>query len=394
MKKTTLLTFLMVLPFMVNAQTFNFDTDGDTEGWSQANSTIDVSGGIFTLTPEDATRYPAAKYAGGLVAVDGQYLHITMRNTNPLITRIRFKVDADGTYTNTTISNFTDYVTYNIDISGNSGWTGNVADITIRFEATSGIIASEGHLIEIDQIIFDNNPSVGPPSPQTRFDFDTDEEGWIGKNGTINASGGILTHTPDGTNANSNIQYLNGIDATVNGYMHISVKNNSTTSNEMRFVIKKASDPSKSSYKNTAISNSDTSFNNYDVQLAGLDGWDTASEDNITIRFTDRSTIQTAVETVEIDYVIFDNDAVLKVESLEKFNFSYYPNPTQDYINLNAAEPIKQVIVYNIMGQEVKRVNFKDKSNPAINVSNLQTGIYNMKVEIGNATGVFKFIKK
>ena len=94
-----------------------------------------------------------------------------------------------------------------------------------------------------------------------------------------------------------------------------------------------------------------------------------------------------------MDNVSVTIDATASIEDLQKFNFSYYPNPAKDNLRLSSAKPIENVQLYNILGQQVlnKDVN---ESKPNINVSNLSKGVYIMKVKIEDAVGSFKFIKE
>jgi len=96
---------------------------------------------------------------------------------------------------------------------------------------------------------------------------------------------------------------------------------------------------------------------------------------------------------LRIDDVSVTIDATASIDDLQKFNFSYYPNPTKENLRLSSAKPIENVQLYNILGQQVlnKDVN---ESKPNINVSNLSKGVYIMKVKIEDTVGSFKFIKE
>tara|TARA_R110001592_G_scaffold363328_1_gene684155 strand:+ start:19168 stop:19908 length:741 start_codon:yes stop_codon:yes gene_type:complete len=225
------------------------------------------------------------------------------------------------------------------------------------------------------------------------FNFDTNEdsEGWVGKNGSISVDSGIMTLTP-ANHKNPNIQYANGIDADANGYVHLKLKNNSSIANEIRFVIKNAVGDGDT-FINTNITTRDTDFKTYDLELSGADGW-SGTVNAITMRFTERSTVlDGTADNTDIDYIIFDNKVTLKTESLEKFKFSFYPNPTQDKVILSATETVEQVQIYNLIGQEVLNVKLGNQIKQEINIASLSTGVYNMKVIIGDIIGVVKIIK-
>ncbi|QCE43410.1 T9SS type A sorting domain-containing protein [Psychroserpens sp. NJDZ02] len=72
--------------------------------------------------------------------------------------------------------------------------------------------------------------------------------------------------------------------------------------------------------------------------------------------------------------------------------FTYYPNPVNDNIILNAQKEISNVSVYNMIGQEVYK-NTPNSVNNAVDMSNLESGAYFIKVTIDNVTETVKVIK-
>ncbi|MCZ4320090.1 T9SS type A sorting domain-containing protein [Aequorivita viscosa] len=73
--------------------------------------------------------------------------------------------------------------------------------------------------------------------------------------------------------------------------------------------------------------------------------------------------------------------------------FSYFPNPATESISLKAAHNIESISVYNLLGQELIRTNI-DASASSINLSELTTGAYIMKIIINGQTGTYKILKK
>jgi len=73
-------------------------------------------------------------------------------------------------------------------------------------------------------------------------------------------------------------------------------------------------------------------------------------------------------------------------------NFKYYPVPTQEIINLSALDNINSVTIYNLSGQRVITYSL-GVSNISVDVSTLKTGVYIMKVFVGEQTGIYKIIK-
>ncbi|MFV0305312.1 MAG: T9SS type A sorting domain-containing protein, partial [Moheibacter sp.] len=83
----------------------------------------------------------------------------------------------------------------------------------------------------------------------------------------------------------------------------------------------------------------------------------------------------------------------LGLGDLSSFDFSYYPNPVQDELNLTSKKSIESVSVYNLAGQQVL-VSSK-VANGQLNVSTLPTGTYVFKVVLeGGQIETFKIIKK
>lgn len=81
------------------------------------------------------------------------------------------------------------------------------------------------------------------------------------------------------------------------------------------------------------------------------------------------------------------------LEDLQKFNFSAYPNPAKDYINLSASNNIDKIEIYNMVGQQVEIINL-NSSNKQVDVSKLSKGIYLLKAYIEDAVGSYKFVKQ
>lgn len=78
---------------------------------------------------------------------------------------------------------------------------------------------------------------------------------------------------------------------------------------------------------------------------------------------------------------------------LSKFNFSYAPNPTNNFINLSAAKTISKVEFFNNLGQNVLVSNVNALSSN-VNISGLNKGIYMMNVTIAGQTQAFKILKQ
>jgi len=84
----------------------------------------------------------------------------------------------------------------------------------------------------------------------------------------------------------------------------------------------------------------------------------------------------------------------LSIDDLVSKGFSYYPNPVRGDLKMNANENIKSVNVYNMIGQEVKRIALSNVFSYKLDMSDLSDGVYFIRAEVGDSSGTFKVIKK
>lgn len=85
--------------------------------------------------------------------------------------------------------------------------------------------------------------------------------------------------------------------------------------------------------------------------------------------------------------------ATLGMDDLSKIDFTYYPNPTHDIVNIVTQDDILSIQVYNLEGRLVQVT--KNTSSKKLNISNLPIGKYLVKVQLeGGKTEIFKILKK
>jgi hypothetical protein len=99
------------------------------------------------------------------------------------------------------------------------------------------------------------------------------------------------------------------------------------------------------------------------------------------------------------NYVLTDADALSlytnNTLSSADFNqnnlqVSLYPNPATDMLNIEMANEINSIEIYNIQGQKVRTANQKQ-----INISELASGLYMIRIQSNdNAIATKKFVKK
>ncbi len=112
------------------------------------------------------------------------------------------------------------------------------------------------------------------------------------------------------------------------------------------------------------------------VELAGLDLYSSSSNNQ---QYFD-------------DFDFFIGDKTLGTESFAIENLSVYPNPVKDILNIKSVASVDNVTVYDVLGKVVLQET-PGKISPAINMSNLASGAYLVKVTIGNSSKTIKVIK-
>ncbi len=86
--------------------------------------------------------------------------------------------------------------------------------------------------------------------------------------------------------------------------------------------------------------------------------------------------------------------ATLSVDVVEtRTSFSYFPNPVTNTLTLKAQSTIENVVMYNMLGQVVLNAS-PNAVNSELEMSNLQSGAYFVKVTISNVTQTIRVIKE
>ncbi len=71
---------------------------------------------------------------------------------------------------------------------------------------------------------------------------------------------------------------------------------------------------------------------------------------------------------------------------------AYYPNPFHDILNLKLAQPINNIQIFNLLGQQVFASDFNEKEIQ-INLSQLNSGAYLVKASARDSFNTFKVVK-
>lgn len=91
------------------------------------------------------------------------------------------------------------------------------------------------------------------------------------------------------------------------------------------------------------------------------------------------------------DYSI--NVGTLSNADFTRNDFSFYPNPVNDVLSISTSSTVDSIKVYNMLGQLVKESAPKT-SNPQINLSEINAGVYLVSLEVEGSVQTFRVMKK
>lgn len=92
-----------------------------------------------------------------------------------------------------------------------------------------------------------------------------------------------------------------------------------------------------------------------------------------------------------VDLVPAIRTAAVFDENQDLSDIRIYPNPVENVLNINASHPIDQLELYNTTGALVLK---QTAVNGSIDVSNLSSGVYILKLQSGNSVQTHKILKK
>ena len=97
--------------------------------------------------------------------------------------------------------------------------------------------------------------------------------------------------------------------------------------------------------------------------------------------------------TADGDFQISAYEGSLGLDSFDSANFSSYPNPVKDVLNLSYTKTISSVAIYNLLGQQVltKMIN---SNSTQLDLSHLSQGTYMVKVTADNQVKTMKIVKQ
>ena len=83
----------------------------------------------------------------------------------------------------------------------------------------------------------------------------------------------------------------------------------------------------------------------------------------------------------------------LSTDAFTKQDFTYYPNPTRDILNIESQANIDEIEVYDLSGKMMLSKT-PEESRPKINLSDLASGVYMIKLSVDGSSESFRVIKE
>ena len=174
-------------------------------------------------------------------------------------------------------------------------------------------------------------------------------------------------------------------------YVHTYVSENSTTGIPVRLKIENKNDPTQSVETEAYTTTTEEweilefDFNNEATGTAALNESYPFNMASLFFNFGSAGDGQTVYY---FDNISFGSPISLGLESVSNESFKLYPNPVEDYLNIDSSNTvIKNIDVFNILGKKIYSTN----SSNRLDMSSYNAGIYFVKI---NNTITFKIAKK
>lgn len=259
-----------------------------------------------------------------------------------------------------------------------NNWTGDLTGNT-----NPGIVNLDGTANKAVTANFVIDPAF---NYDFKFNTDGNLEGWTLDPQMVLTShtGGLVTVTPSADQfARLNLLNFPIPSATYNK-LTIKLQNNSATTDQVAVVAGVITS------NVTTLTTSDTGQMTYVFNLTQNTGW-TGDVASMKLRFADADNPNAGkpsdTGSIIIDDITFSYDASYLGLSSKKINskiISVYPSPARDILNIKSPEELSSVELYDMNGKYIGKN--KNIINNQIDVSNLKSGVYMLKVITVNNT--------
>ena len=97
------------------------------------------------------------------------------------------------------------------------------------------------------------------------------------------------------------------------------------------------------------------------------------------------------LSNTQVDKVIWVRNATTGIHENDLLSSGVYPNPANDIIKITNGAQYNQAIIYDVLGNVVKRQQITDKNEISVSTGNLPSGMYffNLTGNKGNTSGKF-----
>jgi hypothetical protein len=126
-----------------------------------------------------------------------------------------------------------------------------------------------------------------------------------------------------------------------------------------------------------------------EFDFSGTDAMTRDDIDQVVIQFN--SEANNDAVTAYIDNL--QSSQSLGLDDPAMSEFTYFPNPVNDQLTINSQRDVKDITVYNMLGQVVVRQT-PNMRNCTVDMSSMQTGAYFVQVSIGNTVETVRVLKK
>ncbi|WP_405377361.1 fibronectin type III domain-containing protein [Nonlabens sp. Asnod3-A02] len=112
------------------------------------------------------------------------------------------------------------------------------------------------------------------------------------------------------------------------------------------------------------------------------------------VRFGFRATNGTVADNEDIQFFVdnFTVDGTAGVNDVDTFDFTYYPNPTDNIVDFNGQQVIDSLVVRNLLGQQLLVVN-PNATSTRIDLSTFPSGMYLIEVISGEQNKTVKVLR-
>jgi hypothetical protein len=255
-----------------------------------------------------------------------------------------------------------------------------------QFDPTGGLAQIDLPITFDDSSVYYSLIDFEGNGPSTIEGTSSDKYARVEKSSSSGTSAGVTISNESGLENNIPVTSSNS-----KMYVHTYVTGSSNTGIPVRLKIENNNDPTQSVETEAYTTVVDAyevlefDFNNEATGTAALNESYPFNKVSLFFNFGSVGDDQTVYY---FDNISFGSPISLGIDSVSKDSFKLYPNPVEDYLNIDSSNTvIKNIEVFNILGKKIYSTNSSD----SLDMSTYSAGIYFVKI---NNTITFKILKK